>query len=119
MTKKIKDWTQPVMSLLHKLQERDVQIIAVNDGEGYEKVLGDTKLASRKDAAQMITAVDESWVKVQHKDDFAVLYLILGNETSEILADYGFTPDSKLEGILESVSEVFYEQWEDVPCPVI
>lgn len=119
MTKKRKDWTQPVMSLLHKLQEKDVQILAVNDGEGYENVSGATKLATRKDAAEMIVAVDEAWVKVKHQDDFATLYIVLGNETSEILADYGFTPDTKLEGILESVSNAFYEQWEDVPCPVI
>jgi hypothetical protein len=123
MTKKTYDWTQPVMSLLHKLQENDVQIIAVNDGEGYEKVSGNTKLATRKDAANMITAVDESWVRVKHKDDnndyIAVLYIVLGNETSEILADYAFTPGTKMEGILESVSNDFYEQWEDVPCPVI
>jgi hypothetical protein len=119
MTKKNYDWTQPVMSLLHKLQKADVQIISVNDGEEYENVSGDTKLAARKDAADMITSVDESWVRVQYKDDIATLFIVLGNNTSEILADYSFTPGSKLEEILESVSEAFYEQWEDVPCPMV
>jgi hypothetical protein len=119
MTQKRYDWTQPVMSLLHKLQKADVKIIAVNDGEEYENVSGDTNLAIRKDAADMITAVDESWVRVQHQDDSATLYIVLGNDTNEILADYGFTPGSKLEEILESVSNAFHEQWEDVPCPMV
>ena len=119
MTKKRYDWTQPVMSLLHKLQKADVQIIAVNDGEEYENVSGDTKLAARKDAADMITAVDESWVRVKHKDDSATLYIVLGNDTREILADYSYKPSSKLEEILHNVSSAFYEQWEDVPCPMV
>ena len=111
------DWTQPVMSLLHKLQKSDVHIISVNDGGGYEDVVGDSKLAMRKDAADMITAVDESWVRVQYKDEFATLFIVLGNDASEILADYSYKPNSELEGIIESVSSSFCEQWEDVPCP--
>lgn len=113
------DWSQPVMSLLHKLQEADVQIISVNDGYDYENVVGDSKLAVRKDAADMITAVDESWVRVQYKDEFATLFIVLGNDANEILADYSYQPSSELEGIIESVSEAFYEQWEDVPCPTV
>ena len=108
------DWTQPVMSLLNKLQEADVQIIGVNDGDEYETVSGDTKLAIRKDAADVITAVDESWVRVQYKDEFATLYIVLGNDANEILADYSYKPNSELEGIIESVNSAFYEQWEDV-----
>lgn len=119
MTKKTYDWSYPVMSLLHKLQKADVQIISVNDGGGYENVVGDSNLAIRKNAADMITAVDESWVRVKSKDAFATLYIVLGNDTNEILADYTFTSGSKLEEILESVSEAFYEQWEDVPCPMV
>ena len=113
------DWTQPVMSLLHKLQKADVQIISVNDGNEYEDVVGDSKLASRKYAADMITSVDESWVRVKSKDAFATLYIVLGNDASEILADYSYTSGTKLEGILERVSSAFYEQWEDVPCPTV
>ena len=113
------DWTQPVMSLLNKLQKSDVQIISVNDVEGYENVSGDTKLAMRKDAADMITAVDESWVRVQYKDEFATLFIVLGNDASEILADYSYKPNSEIEDILESVSSAFCEQWEDVPCPMV
>ena len=113
------DWTQPVMSLLNKLQKSDVQIISVNDGDEYEDVVGDTKLAIRKDAADMITAVDEAWVRVQYKDEFATLFIVLGNDASEILADYSYKPNSEIEDILESVSSAFCEQWEDVPCPTV
>ena len=119
MTQKRYDWTQPVMSLLHKLQEADIQIIAVNDGDEYDEVVGDTNLAARKDAADMITAVDEAWVRVKHKDDFASLYLVLGNDTNEILADYSYPLNTELEEILHNVSSAFYEQWEDVPCPMV
>lgn len=113
------DWSQPVMSLLNKLQKVDVQIISVNDGEGYENVSGNSKLAIRKDAADMITAVDESWVRVQYKDEFATLFIVLGNDANEILADYSYQPSSELEGIIESVSSAFCEQWEDVPVPTV
>lgn len=124
MTKKTYDWTQPVMSLLHKLQKADVQIVGVAivddyENDGWQKVIGDNNLAIRKAATDIITSVDESWVTVQYKDDFSTLYIVLGNDTNEILADYGISPGSKLDEILESVSEAFYEQWEDVPCPMV
>ena len=123
MTQKRYDWSQPVMSLLHKLQKAGVQIVGVaigdDDEDGFEDVVGDNNLAIRKDAANMITAVDEAWVRVQHQDDFATLFIVLGNNTNELLADYSFPPHTQLEEILEGVSEAFYEQWEDVPCPMV
>jgi hypothetical protein len=97
------------MSLLNKLQKADVQIIAVNDGDGYENVSSNTKLAIRKDVADMITAVDESWVRVQYKDEFATLYIVLGNDASEILADYSYKPNSKLEDRLRDIVVYIYK----------
>ena len=119
MTQKPYDWTAPVMSLLSKLQKADVKILSVNDGDEYENVVDDSNLAVRKDATDMITSVDESLVRVQYEDGFATLCIVLGNDTSEILADYSFTPGSKLEEILENASEAFCEQWENVPCPMV
>ena len=66
-----------------------------------------------------IRLVDEAWVRVQYKDEFATLFIVLGNDASEILADYSYKPNSELEGIIETVSSAFCEQWEDVPVPTV
>lgn len=102
------DYTKPVMSLLHKLQKRGVDITHVYDGEEWTFVNG-----NRKDAADVILSVDQSLVRIKQQEEVAKLIIVLGNEPSEILCDY-YTEGSNLETILEEVSDEFYTQWEKV-----
>lgn len=108
------DYTKPVMSLLSKLQKSGVEITDVFDGEGWTECMGDNNLSRRKDAADAILSVDESLVRVKYQEEVAKLFIVLGNEPSEILCDYGCKSGSVIESILEEVSEQFYEQWEKV-----
>lgn len=116
------DYSKAVNSLLLKLQKANVAITHVHDGEQWERVAVGSNLKVRKSAVEIITSVDESMVHVKHDGVVGKLYLILGNEPNEILADYsapakvtadGRVVNSKLWEILEQVSVKFYEQWED------
>lgn len=108
------DYTKPVMSLLHKLQKKGVTITHVFDGVEWEKIQPGTNLKIRQDATDVILSVDESMVRVKYQEEIAKLFIVLGNDSSEILSDYSFKENSILETMLEEVSEDFYNQWEKV-----
>lgn len=108
------DYTKPVMSLLSKLQKNNVEITHVFDGEEWTKCVEGNNLSRRKEAADAILSVDESLVRVKYQEEVAKLFIVLGNDPSEILCDYSYKEGSILESILEEVSDQFYEQWEKV-----
>jgi Icc-related predicted phosphoesterase len=104
-----------VLSLLHKFQQRGFVLRSVYDGE-ETCFLGDaeSKLGSRKDAADVICSVDESWVRIQNlSGDRATLFIVLGNDDSEILCDYSSSSKELMQEI-EVIAEEFYQQWEKV-----
>ena len=106
------DYTKSVMSLLHKFQKEGVKIVEVFDGESTEKVTGDNNLQIRKNATEIITSVDTSIVRVEYKGSSATLIITLGNDESEILADYHGDQSSELWEIIERIEEEFCDQWE-------
>ena len=106
------DYTKSVMSLLYKFQAEGVKIVEVFDGENWEKVTGDNNLQIRKNATEIITSLDTCSVRLKYKGSGASLFIVLGNEESEILADYQVDPSSELGKIIERIEEKFYCQWE-------
>lgn len=105
------DYTKSVMSLLHKFQVKGVEIVEVFDGESWEKVTGDNNLQIRKNATEIITSVDTSSVRLKYKGSGASLLIVLGNDESEILADYHGDQSSELWAIIETIEEKFFDQW--------
>jgi hypothetical protein len=106
------DYSKSVMSLLHKLQQEEVNITKVFDGMNWEKISGNSKLEIRKNATDAITSVDEAIVCVEHNGTLARLFIVLGNEECEILADWGGKPNTTIFNIIEKVEEEFIAQWE-------
>lgn len=104
-----------VLSLLHKFQQRDFSLRYIFDGE-EEHYVGNAKtnLDIRKDAADIICSVDQSWVRVQNNQgSTATLFIVLGNDDSEILCDYSSSSKELMQEI-EVIAEEFYQQWEKV-----
>lgn len=102
-----------VSSLLYKFQQRGFVIHVVNDGE-EEHFLGnsETNLDIRKHAVDVICSVDQSWVRIQNNQGHgATLFIVLGNDDSEILCDYSSSSEEFMKEI-ELVAEEFYQQWE-------
>jgi Icc-related predicted phosphoesterase len=102
-----------VLSLLYKFQQHDFLLHSVNDGEEVY-FLGDAenKLRARKDAADVICSVDESWVRIQNNQGGrATLFIVLGNDDSEILCDYSSSSQELMQEI-DVIAEEFYQQWE-------
>lgn len=112
------NWSPIVSSLIKKLQNHDVEILGVNDGESMLGIPQEqSKLGIRKWAVSAIVSVDHSSVLIRKNGQTAMLYIILGNGPEEILADY-CVKSGKLCDIIESVENEFYSQWEGKKVPV-
>ena len=112
------DWSVPVKSLLGRFQEAGFILSAVHDGEEMIKIdqnLSKTKV--RHSATETIVSVDESFVYINKDGMRARLFIVLGNEPEELVADYNYNP--KLEELLEETIDKFSTQWEGVKCPMI
>jgi hypothetical protein len=110
------DWTKPVSSLLSKFQRCGYDIVAANDGEDYININKNlSQLNKRKEAVDVITSVDMSNVYLlSPKGRKFSLMIVLGNEPSELVADYTY-----FEEETETIIEEFCEQWEGKKCPMI
>jgi hypothetical protein len=99
---------------LYKLQQRGFTIVSVYDGEERVKI-DSTKsnLASRKEAIEVITSVDESQLIVKKGDIKASLYILLGNDPEELVYDY--TDWDELDMVVNEHSF----QWQGKKCPVV
>ena len=112
------DWSVPVKSLLAKFQEAGFNVSAVHDGQDMLQIdqnLSKTKI--RHSAADIVVSVDESFVYINKDGMRARLFIVLGNEPEEIVADYNYNP--KLEELLEETIDKYVTQWEGVKCPMI
>jgi len=113
------DWNPPVMSLLSHLQKDGLRLHAVNDGCEWFHV--DNRLSilrQRLFVAEVITSVDESHVVVSDGSVTATLFVVLGNEPEELVADIGSESDSLMDRVDDVVS-LFSDYWEGKPCPTV
>ena len=119
MTQKThQDWSPVVRSLLHRLQQENFAVVAVHDGGERHRYSPDAGLlAVRNQAAAAVCAVDEATVTVLDLEAPAprklALYLVLGNEPEELVADCSC--DARLDRVLEA----FSASWLGKPCPTI
>jgi hypothetical protein len=114
------DWTVPVRTLIHQLQNHDFDILTVNDGDEVVPIISNSgSLAERQEATEVITAVDESWLRIGYKGNMrGTIYIVLGNEPDELVADYGANTEEMMPFIEEAV-EAHSKQWEGKKCPVM
>lgn len=111
------DWSKPVSSLLYKLQQKGFKLVNVHDGEDYEFFTGNS-LSQRKTATATIVSVDVSRLTVEKNNLRGRLYIILGNEPSELVCDWGSASGEIMEE-LETVVNAHSEQWEGKKCPMV
>jgi hypothetical protein len=108
------NWSVPVSSLLSRLQDNGYKIFSVNDGVVMERI--DQNLSNRtarKKATDIIDSVDESAIALCKDGKTFGVYIVLGNNPDEIVADYTDNED------LERVIDEFSDNWCDKKCPVI
>jgi hypothetical protein len=112
------DWSVPVKSLLGRFQEAGFNISAVHDGEKMIRIdQGLSTTAIRHSAADTVVSVDKSFVYINKDGMRARLFIVLGNEPEELVADYNYNP--QLEELLEETIDKYSTQWEGVKCPMI
>lgn len=110
----ILNWAIPVASLLNTLQENGYKIFSVSDGD--KPILIDQNLSdntARKNAVDVISSVDYSAVALNKDNKIFAVHIVLGNEPSELAADY--TDDEDLERVIDD----HIERWEGRKCPTI
>lgn len=107
------NYEKAVSSLLCKFQKGGFSIVSVMDGVDSFRI--DDKLSNleaRITAVDVACSVDESSVRIKDTESgrFASLFIVLGNEQSEILCDYSAPRD--LFPRLDAIAEKFQNQWE-------
>ena len=115
------DWTLPVRTLIHQLQNHDFDILSVNDGgdEDVPIISNSGSLAERQEATEAITAVDVSELRIGRGGKLrATIYIVLGNDPDELVADYRATNEEMMSFIDEAV-EAHRTMWEGKKCPVM
>jgi hypothetical protein len=98
--------TTAVRSLLFKLQMSGFQLDMVDDGEEFVTVSGATNRVERDIAADAITSVDTSVLKVYHLEQKKVAYvtIVLGNGNHELMQDWTSCCE-EIDTLLEQISE--------------
>jgi hypothetical protein len=101
------DYRPEVRSLLKSLKQAGFTPIYVDDGEEnifYADV-------SKTQFLEEIVATDEAKIRLQHNNKRVSVYLVLGNDPGEIVADYtDYDP-------LEDVIDAHYDRWESRKQP--
>lgn len=111
------DWSQPVSSLLFKVQKAGIKLIFVNDGEETTKLEGNN-IAQRKEAVDVITSVDISSFNVEYNGIRGSVLIVLGDSPEDIVNDYSSNSNELME-LLESVVDSYTNQWEGKKCPKV
>jgi hypothetical protein len=102
---------EAVSSLLSKFQKNTFRILGVSDGEEFEKINAGSDLSERKQAVGIICSVDESQVYLLGDGgENCRLFIVLGNENHEIVADYSST--RHLFPVVDKIIDEFVSQWE-------
>ena len=106
---KLKNYKPEVRSLLNRLRETHLFLHACDNGGGRELFDGDMEKF-----VEALTATDDAHLYV--KDSLNrewELWLVLGNESGVIVADYAVDPDGKLDLVVEAHGDA----WEGRPVP--
>lgn len=108
------DYKEAVSSLLYKFQQNDFVLHAIDNGGERISLVGQNNTDGRRLAVEEICSVDQSTVYLTPllASDKAIvrLIIVLGNEKSEILADWS-APEYFCPRV-EMVADEFYDQWE-------
>lgn len=106
------NWAIPVNSLLNILQKDGYTIVAASDGEEWTKFTQATKLSVRKQATDILTSSDIGYVNVEKDGKNFSMFIVLGNEPEELVADYRGSTDE-----LEATLDKYIAMWEGKKCP--
>jgi hypothetical protein len=114
------DWSEPVLSLLKAVQHAGLELVAVEDGEGrhsYNEI--DSNKMRLEAFVDVITSVDISWLYIRNVvGDKGTITIVLGNEPSEMIADYSYSSNQLLSSLI-NVETIVQSLWDDVSCPTV
>ena len=107
-----RNWKPVIGSLLKVLQDHRFVLDSVDD-DGKDHTLQGTPRQRRQRAKEIIDSVVVSSLYVRHPDHnkLLMLYIVLGNEPENIVAD-----KSDVD-ILNIALEQFSKKWENKTCP--
>ena len=99
------NWKPVIASLFEALEKAGFELDRVDDGEGTER--------RREHMLEAANACDECWLYVKPPGESRryAIYIVLGNEPFETVADYACHP------LLDTVLEAWSDSWEGKPCP--
>jgi hypothetical protein len=104
------NWLPVLGSLLSTLQKAGFVLLETDNGEDRTTLTG-TPRQRRQKAKAELNATDESHLYVAWQGRKLWLFIVLGNEPCETVADY--TCHEELDKVLEAWSD----SWEGKACP--
>lgn len=116
------DRSVPLMSLLYKLEQHGVTVVAVNDGEEIIEIKAATPLETRKAACEAILAVDHAGVGIQYHDGSGNahrtdLQINFWDEASTILSDWYIPEYEDFARIIQEVARDHHKLWSGNMIP--
>lgn len=102
MRNKPVDWVSVVQSLIDHLRASGCTMLYAVDGE---------RERSDTDLAECVCSCDEGWLIVDHRGAQFTLWIVLGNEPFEIVADYSVARTVDKE-VVDSFDAIL-EQWSE------
>lgn len=98
-------------SLLKTIQDHGFELSGVDDGDGNATQLKGTPREQRQRAKEIIDSVDESHLYVTKDEKTFWIFIVLGNDPEETVADY--TSNAGLDKAFDE----FANKWAGKPCP--
>ena len=114
MKTQYRDWKPVVRSIAKCLQEEGFALDHVDDGEEVNAILGTSTKDQRESTAELVCAVDESTLFITKDGKRSWLFIVLGNQPEETIADYSASGES-----IDRACDRFSEIWEDRRCPIV
>lgn len=111
------NWKPVALSLLQHLEAHELMPTVVNNGDERIDTWSADPDDRRQEIVEELCAVDQARLSCESGSYLANLWLVLGNEPEELVADWNCTSDPAFEQRVINALDAFEDQWSGISCP--
>jgi len=104
MNEREKAYRTVLADLISRFDREGFRIVGVDDGGEFHR-------ASNTDPIEVIMSVDESTLSIKKDGEVLGLFIVLGNEPHELVADYSARP-SEAQTLMDQIISNHADHWE-------
>jgi len=102
---------------VNHLQRAGYVLRYADNGEERDHLAHLEPSKAKKLAVENLTACDEGWLRLAKGEERYTLFLVLGNEPFELVADYTYRSD--IPDAMDSILSAWSDKWENRKCPTV